>query len=111
MRLLISSSIAFVAIAVIPLILIAAAGQAIAERDPAEFRGVAAVLTPGLGVTLGDKAGGYEITVLKGVPGPRSHKVVEVGADYIVVIDIAGITQTLIPIYSLACVTVIDPGR
>lgn len=102
---------ASLAIAAIPLILVAAAGQIPLEHSPNESRGVAAVLAPGMAVTLGEKAGGFEILVLMGIPGPRSHKVVEVGADYIAVIDLAGITQTRIPIYSLACVTVTDPGR
>jgi hypothetical protein len=100
-----------VGIAAVPLVLIAAAAQIPAERDPDAPRGVAAVLSPGIGVTLQEKAHGYEIGVLKGIPGPRSHKVVEVAPEYIVVIDLAGITQTRIPIYALAAITVTDPGR
>jgi hypothetical protein len=101
---------ASVGIAAVALVLIAAA-QIPVERDRDAPRGVAAVLSPGIGVTLQEKAHGYEIGVLKGIPGPRSHKVVEVAPDYIVVIDLAGITQTRIPIYALAAITVTDPAR
>jgi len=54
------------------------------------------VLKDGQSVVLKESAGRYEITLMEG-----GHKVVEVGPDYVVVEDIAGVTETRIPIYSI----------
>jgi hypothetical protein len=62
-------------------------------------KGFLSVLKEGQTVTLKENAGRYEITVMKGVR--LGHKVIEVGADYVVVEDIAGVTETRIPIYSI----------
>lgn len=55
-------------------------------------------------VALKEAGGGYQIGVVQGVP--LGHKVVEVGSDYVVLEDIAGITETRIPIYAIRAVTV-----
>lgn len=54
------------------------------------------VLKEGQGVVLKEAAGRYEITLMEG-----GHKVIEVGPDYVVVEDIAGVTETRIPVYSI----------
>ncbi len=65
-------------------------------------KGVLAVLKEGQTVTLKESGGRYEITVLKNVP--LGHKVVEVGPDYVVVEDAAGVTETRIPVYSIKAI-------
>lgn len=75
------------------------AGLAPAERD-----GVLAGLKPGMPVTLSEKAGRFEIGVFPDTPGPLGHEVVALGNDFVAVKDIAGFTETWIPIYSIACV-------
>ncbi len=58
------------------------------------------VLKEGQGIVLKESAGRYEITLMDG-----GHKVIEVGPDYVVVEDIAGVTETRIPIYSIKSIT------
>lgn len=90
-------------------IVIAASGQA-----PAKPRGVFATLTPGMAVSLTDVGGGYEIGTLSVGPElPLGYKVLEVGADSIVLEDITGVRQFRIPIYSVKSVvtTTIKPAR
>ena len=57
------------------------------------------VLKEGQGVSLKETAGRFELTVMKDLP--LGHKVIEVGADYVVVEDVVGVTETRIPIYSI----------
>jgi hypothetical protein len=57
-------------------------------------------LKEGQGVVLKEAAGRYEITLMEG-----GHKVIEVGPDYVVVEDIAGVTETRIPAYSIKSIT------
>lgn len=54
------------------------------------------VLKEGQCVVLKEAAGRYELTLMEG-----GHKVIEVGPDYVVVEDIAGVTETRIPVYSI----------
>lgn len=62
-------------------------------------KGFLAVLKEGQSVSVKEVAGRFEITVFKGVQA--GHKVIEVGADYLVVEDAAGVVETRIPIYSI----------
>jgi len=78
---------------------------------PAERSGALAVLKPGMPITLTEAAGRFEITTLSGVPGPLGHEVIAVGDEYVAVKDAAGVTETWIPIYSVACVKTINVPR
>jgi hypothetical protein len=60
-------------------------------------------LRVGQSVSLKDEGTAYTITFFE-PELPQSHKVVEIGRDYIVVRDIAQITETTIPIYSIKAV-------
>lgn len=76
-----------------------------AEKElPPKRSGVLAVLEKDMKVSLKDTGSGFQIAVMPGVEMPS--KVIEVGADYVVIEDIAGITQTRIPIYAIKSVTV-----
>lgn len=57
-------------------------------------------LKEGQSVVLKESAGRYEITLMEG-----GHKVIEVGPDYVVVEDLAGVTETRIPVYSIKSIT------
>lgn len=59
-------------------------------------KGFLSVLKEGQGVVLKESAGRYEITLMEG-----GHKVIEVGPDYVVVEDLAGVTETRIPVFSI----------
>ena len=64
------------------------------------------VLKEGQAVVLKEAAGRYEITLMEG-----GHKVIEVGPDYVVVEDIAGVTETRIPIFSIKSIARIKVNR
>ena len=62
-------------------------------------KGFLSVLKEGQSVSVKEVAGRYEIAVMKDVK--LGHKVIEVGGDYVVIEDAAGITETRIPVYSI----------
>ena len=82
-------------------VLFAASGQA-----PAKPKGILSVLHIDQYINLKDGGSGYEIQVFENVPGLLGHTVVEIASDYLVVEDVAGVTQTRIPIYSIKSVVV-----
>lgn len=83
---------------------------AAAAPKAAPAGGVLAPLTVGQKVGLKEVAGGEQISVMPGVE--LASKVIEVGADYVVVEDPAGITQTRIPVYAVRAVVVTRlPGK
>ena len=86
--------------------ILAAVGLAVAAAPKGEDRkaGLFAPLELGQHVSLKERAGGYEIGVVPGVD--LAQKVVVVAADYIVLEDAAGVTETRIPIYAVRAVTV-----
>jgi hypothetical protein len=96
--------VAVVAIVVLAVVL----GTAVAQRGGGRRGGVFSPLEAGQKVSLREKAGGFEIGVVPGVE--LSHKVVEVGADHIVLEDVAGVTETRIPIYAVRTVTITRLG-
>ena len=62
-------------------------------------KGFLAALKEGQTVVLKENAGKYEITLMKNIP--LGHKVIEVGSDYVVVEDAAGVTETRIHVTSI----------
>ncbi|MFO0822538.1 MAG: hypothetical protein U0792_05360 [Gemmataceae bacterium] len=76
----------------------------VAAQKAEAKKGVFASLEVGQQVSLKETASGYTIGVMPGIP--LAHKVIEVGSDYIVLEDPAGVTQTRIPITSVKAVTV-----
>jgi hypothetical protein len=57
-------------------------------------------------VIVKEITGRYEITVMEGMPGPMTHKVIELNDEYIVVEDLA-MLETRIPIYSVKSIVTI----
>ena len=73
-------------------------------------KGLFSGLKAGRSVGLKDVGAAYEITVMG--DEPLGHEVVEVGTDYLVLRDVAGWTETRIPVSSIKSVTrVVLPGR
>ena len=65
-------------------------------------KGFLSVLKEGQSVSVKEVAGRFEITLMKDVKlGP---KVIEVGADYIVIEDIAGVTESRIHVTSIKAI-------
>jgi len=62
-------------------------------------KGFLSILKEGQSVSVKDVGGRYEIIVMKDVK--LGQKVIEVGSDYLVVEDAAGVTEIRIPVYSI----------
>lgn len=75
-----------------------------AAAPNADHVGVFAPLGKGSRVTLRETPGGYLIALTPGVE--LGHAVQEVGADYLVLLDPAGVTETRIPVAAVKAVTV-----
>jgi len=80
-------------------LLLVASGQA-----PAKTHGILSILHAGQPVNLADAEGSYKLNLFEDGPEVLGHKVVEVGSDFVVVEDIAGVQQLRIPVYSLKSV-------
>ena len=90
------SSCSLALVAAIAVCIVSASGQAPDKQD-----GFLSVLKKDQSVILKEVAGRYEITLMDGVLEPLTHKVISVKADYLVVEDIASISETRIPVYSI----------
>ena len=58
----------------------------------------------GQSVMVKEVAGRFEISMFEDGPELLSHKVTSVGTDYVTVEDIAGVTETRLPIYSITSI-------
>jgi hypothetical protein len=67
-------------------------------------------LKPGRPVSFTEKDGRYEIGLLPENFRPLGHNVVEVGKDFVVVRDLVGITDTVIPVYSIKAIKILRVG-
>lgn len=93
---------------VVAVLAVAGVVAVIAAAAPrGEKAGVLAPLEKGQRVALKETPGGYTITLMPGLD--LGSRVVEVGADYVVLLDPAGVTETRVPIYSVKAVVVTRP--
>ena len=90
-------STGLILVAVIVVVAFTASGQA-PERPS---KGFLSVLTKGQTVIVKDNGGRIEISTFANGPATLGHKITEVGEDYLVVEDFAGVTETRIPVYSI----------
>jgi hypothetical protein len=82
--------------------IIAFAAFTVSGQAPAQPRqGFMSALKQGQAVSLKEVAGRFEISTLDDTPGPLGFKITEVGPDYLIVVDIADVTETRIPVYSI----------
>ena len=79
--------------------LVLASVPALGHGQDKPRKGFLSILKEGQSVSVKEVAGRYEITVMKDVK--LGQKVIEVGSDYVVVKDAAGITEIRIPVYSI----------
>jgi hypothetical protein len=75
-----------------------------AGMGPVRQEGALSGLRPGMAIRLTESEGRYEIGIMPKIPGPLTHEVIAVGENYMAVKDITGITETVIPLYSIKCV-------
>lgn len=83
--------------------LLLAASVAASRPEDAPDRGLFASLKIGQPVALKDVGESYVISTME-EPLPMTHEVVEVSDDYIVLKDVAGLSETRIPIYAVKAV-------
>ena len=62
-------------------------------------------------VVMKEIAGRFEITMMNGTPELFSHKVIEVGDDFLVVEDLAAVSETQIPIFSIKSIVMIKSPK
>lgn len=77
--------------------------------EPKKPTGVFVILQKSQTVLLKDLGSSYEITVIEGTD--LGFKVMDVGADYLVLQDIAGVIETRIPIYAVKSVKVLKKPK
>ena len=87
-------------IRVVVLVAVAMALGADNARNP---RGVFSMLKVGQAVSLKDEGSAYSISFLE-TEVPLGHTVIEIGDDYIVVRDIAGVKDVVVPVYAVKSV-------
>ena len=92
--------VAFIALSTIALGTITVFGQA-----PVKPRqGFLSALKEGQSIMLKEVAGRFEISSFDDGPAMLSHKVIEVGTDYLTIEDIGGLIETRIPTYSIKAI-------
>jgi hypothetical protein len=67
-------------------------------------------LKVGQPVSLNEKDGRYEIGILPPGYQPMPQKIIEIGQDYVVFRDLVGITDTIVPVYSIKAIKVLRIG-
>ncbi len=77
--------------------------MALGADEGRKTKGIFSGLKVGQSVSLRDEGSAFTITFFDPDLQQR-HKVVEVGNDYVVVRDIAEITETLVPLYSIKAI-------
>ncbi len=87
-------------IALLVMFSVAAAAQRLQPK------GDLAPLKVGQSVALQDHGGSYEIHLMD-VEVPMGHTVVDVGQDFVVLKDIAEVTETRIPIFAIKAVVLV----
>lgn len=67
--------------------------------------GVLSSLKVGQPISLKENTDSYQLTIIEGdLHIPQSHKIVEVGADWIVIEDVTGLNEVRIPLTSFKAV-------
>ena len=79
---------------------VALVAVAIGADETKKPKSVFSALKVGQSVSLKDEGSALTITFFD-PELPQSHKVVEVGENFIVVRDIAGVTETTVPVYAV----------
>jgi hypothetical protein len=77
--------------------------MALGADEGRKTKGIFSGLKVGQSVSLKDEGSAFTITFFD--PDlQQSHKVIEIGSDYVVLRDIAEVTETTIPIYSVKAI-------
>ena len=91
-------------LAVIAVCLLALGSITTGQAPHQPRRDFLAVLKPKQSVLMKEVGGRFTISTMDDMPDTLTHKVVEVGADFVVVEDIVGVQQTRIPVYAITSI-------
>ena len=91
-------------LAVIAVCLLALGSITTGQAPNQPCRDFLAVLKPKQSVLMKEVGGRFTISMMDDMPDTLTHKVVEVGADFVVVEDIVGVQQTRIPVYAITSI-------
>ncbi|MEZ6049074.1 MAG: hypothetical protein R3C11_26570 [Planctomycetaceae bacterium] len=84
----------------IPFFVLVTVAVLFGAQDAPKTKGIFSTLKAGQSVNLKNDGAAYSITVYDG-DLPTSHTVVEIGENYVVFQDVAGVTETTVPVYSV----------
>lgn len=95
------------------LVVVATGRLSVTAQAPAERKSnFLAALKRDQPVSIKEVSGRYEISTVDGAAAVQGHKVVEIGADYVIVQDISGVTEIHIPMYSIKAIIQLKfPGK
>ena len=80
----------------------------VSGQAPDKLRqGFLSILKEGQSVMLKEVAGRFEISMFEDGPELLSHKVTEIGTDYVTVEDIGGLIETRLPVYSIKSIALL----
>jgi hypothetical protein len=86
------------------LVLLVAVSRILGAQNAKRPRTVFSSIKVGQSVTLKDEGSGYSIRLFD-EDVPLAHKIVEIGNDFVVVRDVAGVQETVIPVFALKGIT------
>ncbi len=78
----------------------------VGAKDAEKPKGVFSMPKVGQAVNLKDHGSAYSFGSIE-PEVPLSHTVVEVGEDYVVIRDIVGVEETVVPVYSLKAIEMV----
>ena len=79
-------------------------GTALGAQDVEKPRSMFSMLKVGQAVNLSDHGSAYSLRIFEEDNVPLSHTVIEIGEDFIVVRDIAEVTDSIVPLYSIKAI-------
>jgi len=85
------------------IVVVVAVVTALGAQDSKKPKGIFSMLKVGQAVSLKDEGAAYSISFMESEV-PLGHTVVEIGEDYVVLRDISGVKDVVVPVYSLKSV-------
>ena len=89
----------------VAVVLFALGSIAVTGQSPDKPRqGFLSTLKAGQAISVKEASGRFEIGIVEDFGGTLGYKVTDVGEDFVTVVDIAGVSEIRIPIYSIKSV-------
>lgn len=85
------------------ILVVVAISTALGAQNAKKPKGVFSMLKVGQAVNLKDEGSAYSISYIE-PEVPLAHTVIEIGEDYVVLRDIAGVKDVMVPVYAVKSV-------